>query len=815
MKLTSLFLALSMILLTAFPAASQQVLNSDNLRSVQVDLLSDEEISSYYQKAKSSGLSDEQLFRLAADRGMPAEQISKLKARLSSLTMGPSKKVQTEAEADKMKSERISAEASKPMVMKVPRDSSIFGSELFSEVSSVFEPNYKIATPASYILGPGDELVIQVFGYSEQTYNVTVNAEGSIYIPNVGPIGVSGMSVEDASSRIRNKLATTIYKAIRSGQTRVQVSLGRIKSISVTVIGQATKPGTYTVPSLSTVFNLLYLCGGPSGQGSFRTIELIRGNKVYRTIDIYAFLLRGDRKDNVLLQDQDVIRIPYYNTRVTMLGQVKREGKFEMLPRETLDQLMTYCGGFADSAYKAVVKVIRIADTGRLLADIPAAQFGSFVPQSGDAFSVGKAPSRFNNRVMVKGAVFRAEDYELKPGMQLRSLLEVAGLRPDTYRERGLISRLNDDQTLSSISFNINQVMEGKVQIALQREDIVSISSVYDLKDAQVVEIQGEIRNPNKYAFRKDMTVRDLLLLAGGLTEAADAASVEISRRIVNMDVASEAYTQAEIIRLDLRGEGDAGKNNMLLKPFDVVTIRPRGSFEVQRRVMLAGQVLSPGPYVLQTSKETISSLIRRAGGFKSSADSSSISIRRVTSLGLSGEERQRTIEKLLSIDRDSLVKNPSLRETYLRNVDFLSVNVQNIKDDPGGPEDLILEDGDYIEVARASNLVRVSGEVYHASMLPFEGGASAHYYIKRSGNFTSNARRKRTFVIYPDGRAKSVKSFLFFKSYPDVTARSEIYVPSKDKEGKKGLTTGEWIAISSIIASLTTMAITIANAFQ
>jgi protein involved in polysaccharide export with SLBB domain len=279
------------------------------------------------------------------------------------------------------------------------------------------------------------------------------------------------------------------------------------------------------------------------------------------------------------------------------------------------------------------------------------------------------------------------------------------------------------------------------------------------------------------------------------------------------VDILSASYTQAEVIRIDLSKGLEGTSANELLKPFDLILVRSKGGYERQRSVSVGGQVLSPGKYALESSKETISQVIKRAGGFRGSADSSSISIRRVTNYSLSTEERQRAVERLLNVSRDSLLANPELRNSYLNQVDFLSVNVHKIKENPGGPEDLILEDGDYIEIARASNLVRISGEVFHPSLLAHEEGATAKYYIKRSGNFTTSSRRSKTFVIYPDGHAKSVKRFLFIRSYPKVTPRSEVFVPSKDREGKKALSTAEWIAISSIAATLATMTISVVNA--
>jgi protein involved in polysaccharide export with SLBB domain len=699
---------------------------------------------------------------------------------------------------------------------KMKRDSTIFGYELFAETSTVFEPNFKIATPASYTLGPGDEVVIQVFGYSEQTYNLTVNAEGSIYIPNVGPVQVSGLTMEDASGRIRSKLASTIYKAIRSGQTRVQVSLGKMRTISVSVIGQAGKPGTYSVSSLTTLFNMLYLCGGPSDQGSFRKIELIRGNKVFRSVDLYGFLLRGDRMDNVLLRDQDIIRIPYYETRVMVSGEVKRPGQFEMNGDENLDQLLTFCGGFSDSAYRGLVKAVRVSDQGRQLVDITQGQFGSFIPRPGDHLVVSKAINRYLNRVRLDGAVFRPGEFELKPGMQLKDLLDLAGgLKQDAYVERGFIARLNADLTPTSLSFNVRDVLAGTEKIELQREDFITISSLFDLRDSFAVEVLGDIRKPGKFLYRQNLQLKDVLIQAGGFAESADLSSIEISRKVLVADITASEYQQAEIIKVDMSNGLNSAEGNQPLAPGDVVVVRPKGTYTNQRRVSAIGELVNPGQFVLQSSRERISTLVARAGGFKSTADSSSITIKRIVAKGISESEKQRMAQRLLRINRDSLNNNPELREAYFSSIDFLSVNVAKIKESPGGTEDVLLEDGDVIEVARASNLVRVSGEVYHPGLLPYEGKSNAKYYINRSGSFTSNARRSRTFVVYPDGRAKSVNKFLFFKSYPTVTSRSEIYVPSKDKEGKKSLSTGEWIAISSIMATLATMTITIVEALK
>lgn len=818
MKLTG-FLLLTIFQLMLATNSFGQALAADNLRTVEIADLSDEDILAYYNKAISAGISEDQLFALAMQKGLPELQVQKLKDRLASIRSSVTSKnaaILQQPAGSKSLEKKTAPDALASGTQKVLRDSSIFGAELFTEVSNVFEPNYKIATPSGYILGPGDELLLQVFGYSEQSYNLKVTAEGFVYIQNVGPIQIAGLSVDEAAAKIKNKLAATIYKAIRSGQTKISVTLQQIRSIQVSVMGQAIRPGNYSVNSLTTLFNLLYLCGGPSNNGSFRNIELIRGDKVYRKVDLYSYLLRGDRKDNVLLQDQDIIRIPYYQSRVTIEGEVRRNGKFELLANENLDQLFTYSGGFSDSAYRSAIKVIRISDTGRILADVTAENFAGFIPKSGDIIRVSKALTKFNNRVTIRGAVYRPGDYELKPGMQLKELITLAGgLKPDAYKERGIIARLKDDLTAASISFHVGNISSGKEQLTLVKEDVVTITSIFDLKDEQTIDVQGMVRMPGKFQYRENLTIKDALLLSGGFADGADLSAIEISRRMGSVDVSTDTYRQAEIIQLNLKGGLEDSSANIVLKPFDVIIVRARGGYEKQRAVYLMGQVVTPGIYPLGNSKETISQVIERAGGFKGSADSSSISIRRVANFGLSSEERQKAVERLLRVSRDSLLADAEMRRKFLNDIDFLSVNVEKIKNNPGGPEDLILEDGDYIEVARASNLVRVSGEVYHPGLLPFEKGANAYYYIKRSGNFTGNSRKVKTFVIYPDGRAKSVKRFLIFKSFPEVTPRSEIFIPAKDKDGKKSLSTGEWIAISSVVATLTTLAVTVINALK
>ena len=812
MKLTRLSALLLALVLYALPSLSQ-VLNADNLQNVKIETISNDELQAYYQKAMASGLSQDQLFKLAADRGLPNEQIVILKNRIALLASGASPVAadKTKAKPVAEDNNRTLTDADKVSQFRLIRDSSIFGNELFTTASLGFESSSRIATPASYTLGPGDELMINVYGFSEQTYKLIVSNEGAIYIPNVGPIMVSGLTIGDATAKIKARLGATIYKAINSGQTKVQVVLANIRSIQVTVIGQASRPGTYTVSSLTTLFNLLYECGGPSDLGSYRNIEVIRDNKTIRIVDLYAYLLRGDKKGNLLLQEQDVVRIPYYDSRVKIEGEVRRPGKYEAKTGENFDQLLTYAGGFTDSAWRSSVKVTRIQDKGIVLNDLPATDFSAYLPQTGDRYLVTKGLSRYANRVVISGAVLRPGEYELKEGLTLKQLIENAGgLRPDAFPERGEISRLNTNLTPSSIAFNAAQVLNNTGDVPMKAEDKVLIPSVYDMKDQASLQVEGEVRKPGTFIFQDNITLKDVITKAGGFTNNANTASIEVSRRI-KPDMLNSAPLQAEIIQVDLSTGLQPNGKDLILMPFDNIVIRPLAGVAATRAVYVDGQVLNTGKFVLTGPGDRISQILKRTGGFTSSADSSSISIKRYASLGINKEERQKTIERILKINRDSLINNPNLREDYLKDVEMLSVNVAKIKEAPGGNEDLILEDGDIISISRASSLVRVSGEVYHPTSLPYESNTDAKFYIKRTGSYTSTARRSKVFVIYPDGRAKSVKRFLWFKNYPEIVPRSEIFVPSK-AEKAKGITTAEWLAISTIAASLGGLIIGIIN---
>ncbi|WP_432713605.1 SLBB domain-containing protein, partial [Pedobacter sp.] len=487
---------------------------------------------------------------------------------------------------------------------------------LFKNSNITFEPNLRMATPKSYVIGPDDELLIDLSGDNEASYKLKVSPEGIIRIQYVGNISVGGLTIEQATSKIRSNLSGT-YPSLRSGRTQVAINLGNIRSIKITMVGEVEKPGSYTLSSLSTVFNALNASGGPNLNGSFRKIQVIRNNRIVSTIDVYDFLLNGIQKNNIRLQDQDVINVPVYQSRVEMSGEVKRPALFEVLSTESLEDVLRFAGGFSNQAYTAKIKVLQNTNKERKISDVEAEQFATYGPLNGDKYIVETILDRFENRVEINGAVFRPGPFELEKGLTLKGLINKAeGLTEDAFLNRGYINRLNANNTLALISFDVAKVMAGtENDIVLQREDKVTISSLFDLRDEYKVSIQGEVRQPGTFGYADNMSLEDVIQMAGGLNEGATPNRIEVSRRIKNSDATSASARTAEVFTVNIDQSLRIVDQNFKLMPFDVISIRSSEGYQVQKQVKLEGEVLYPGTYTITQKNERISDLITRAGG--------------------------------------------------------------------------------------------------------------------------------------------------------------------------------------------------------
>lgn len=814
----SLFL-LSFLIFTGVHSAHAQNINSMNFGTINVDNLSDQQIRQFMMKAQQSGMSDDQIAQLALSKGMNPVQLQKLKARIAQLSVSDSTRLQsitgitdttqgtftgglkTQGASDTLLNMENALNALRPK---------IFGEELFNNPNMTFEPNLNIPTPPNYQLGPNDELVIDIYGYSQADYHLTVSNEGSVNIPFIGIVYVNGLTMAEATKRITAKLAT-VYSAIKTGKTSVQVSLGRIRSIKVTIMGEVTKPGTYTLPSLATVFNALYASGGPNQNGSFRDIEVIRNSKVVDTMDVYDFLMSGDQSHNIRLQDQDIIRIPVYQDRVQIMGQVKRPGIYEMKPDESLQNLITYAGGFSDSAYTATIKAVRLTSTEKEVTDISSANFAAFHPQNGDKYSVSAILDRYKNRVIIDGAVYRPGQYALSNGLTLSALIkDASGLREDAFLPRGYIVRQNPDLTTSTIQFDVAKLVDGQEpDIPLQREDVVHIYSIFDLRDQYAVMIEGSVRKPGTYKYADSMTLEDLIMQAGGFAVGATPQRIEISRRTMNSNPNSSDAQLAKVFLVNVDRNLAMNATKFVLDPFDEVTVRNAPGYAVQKQVRVEGEVLYPGLYTITSRNERISGLIKRAGGLTAFAYPAGASLKRIPETTEQADTSlKRQLQRLQgSMGGDSAGINNTLLQQSNQN-DYVGIHLEKVLQDPGSKYDLFIQNGDVLDVPRQLQTVQVEGQVLYPVTTPYDERRGIKYYISQAGGFSLKAKKRRLYVVYANGYVRSTSGFLFFRHYPQVEPGSQIFVPVKP-EGRK-MSAAEVLGLSTGAASLTAVILTI-----
>ncbi|NQX55260.1 SLBB domain-containing protein [Pedobacter panaciterrae] len=835
---------------------SQSAFSQTNYADVKVDDLTDTQIRQLMQRAESVGYNDAQLEQMAAAQGMNATEIQKLRLRVEKIRKqeggqsndksdgnGSNKNQQNGNELDRtrgfdkqnvrdttknnnktdssgnLKTKKALEEEKLEEMKKLfeglkPK---IFGEDLFKNENLTFEPNLRMATPKSYVVGPDDELLIDLSGDNEANYKLKVSPDGTIRLQYVGLISVGGLTIEQATSKIRSSMAST-YPSLRSGRTSVSVTLGNIRSIKVTVIGEVVKPGSYTVPSLFTVFNALYESGGPNRNGSFRKIQVVRNNKVVSTIDVYDFLLNGIQLNNIRLQDQDVINVPVYQTRVEMAGEVKRPALYEALNTETLEDMVRFAGGFSNDAYTAQIKVLQKTNKERKITDVPADDYNKYNPLNGDKYVVEAILDRFENRVEISGAVFRPGQFELDENLTLKQLIDKAdGLKEDAFLNRGYISRLNADNSLSLLSFDVAKVLAGtEADIKLQREDKVTISSIFDLREEYKVTIQGEVREPGTFEYGDNMNLESLIQMAGGFKEGATPNRIEISRRIKNSDATSASAQTAEVFTVNVDQNLKIQERDFTLKPFDIVSIRSSESYQVQRQVKVEGEVLYPGTYTITKKDERISDIMKRAGGLSPLAYVEGASLKRTGGAEAraidSLERRKEEKEKLMNLQRlkQSGAKDTTTFEKDIQVLrsDLVGIDLVRILKKPLSRNDLIVEDGDVIRVPKELQTVRVTGEVLKPNSIVYIKGRTFKGYVDGAGGFSYNAYKKGAYIVYSNGSVAAAKRFLFFNNYPQVKPGAEIFVPKRAEREKMNVQA--WIGISTAFASLAAIVVSL-----
>lgn len=800
------------ILITCFTAGVTEIhsqtksLNAQDLSTVRSADISDAQLRAYMVRGRSEGISPQQAMDMARARGLSPAVANELMQRMRALeTAGmASNGTQTHLRSDN--SEPVDlidtiefVEDDKPF---------IFGSTLFKRGLAGFEPSMNIPTPVNYVLGPGDELVIDIWGATTNLHQLTVSPEGTVTIDNLGPVYVHGLTIEEADKRVIEKLKQ-LYRGLRPGQadqtTFARVSLGRVRTIQVTVMGEVNVPGSYSVSSLATVFNALYKSGGPNRIGSYRNIEVIRGNKVVSRLDVYDLLLRGDQQQNIRLNDQDIIRVSPLVTRVEIRGEVKRPGLYEAGEKESLADLIGFAGHFTDSAYTRQVSVQRNTETERMIVSVNRDNFASFPMQNGDVVSVDPILNRFANRVTISGAVWRPGDYELTEGFTLSQLIQQAeGLKPDVFRERAVINRLDERHDFSVVAFNVDQVLSQPeyYDIVLQPEDEVIIRSIHDMREERMVYLGGEIRKAGSYQFRDGMTLEDLILIGEGFKSSASEARIEINRRIIGEAAPARRGTRlAETFvfsverNLALREEA----RRFELQPNDQVFVRARPDYQVQQTITIQGEVMFPGTYAITDRNERISDIIRRAGGLTDEAFVPGATLMRTS-------QQLERVETVLETGLSEVVDLTKDKES------FIGINLGTILSKPGTRDDLFVRPGDVIKVPAELQTVRVSGGVLRDSEIRYIKGKDLRYYIKGSGGYAQNARKSRAYVVYANGDVDTRSRYLFFGISPEITPGAEIIIPQRVE--RPPMTPGERISIFSSVVSMAAVVITAMSRF-
>ena len=659
-------------------------------------------------------------------------------------------------------------------------DKKVFGANLFQTELLTFEPDMRIATPKNYQLGPDDELNIAIFGDVLDNFKVKVSPEGTVKILNIAPIYVNGLTIEVASERIISRLRQLYQGLNKPGSgSSAQVTLGNVRSIKVTLTGEITYPGTYTVSSLATVFNALYVAGGPSKNGSFRTIRVVRGNKVVRTLDLYDFLLRADQTNNIHLNDQDVIRVGDYENRVELLGEVKRPMIYEMVKGETFKDLLRFAGGFTEKAYTYTINVRRNTSREIRLMNITQDKVESFLPNNGDIYTIGTIIERFENKVEVEGAIFRPGIYAIEAGLTtIKDLIKKSeGLREDAFLSRATLVRRKENYDPEIMSIDLGKILRGEAaDIALQREDVLKIYSIADLREKRFVNILGEVNQPGEFEYKEGMRVGDLILMSKGLKESASFANLELARRIINHGDSNKNAEKIEIISLTIDGSLQVSNegSQLVLQPFDIVSIRKAPNYEEQRSVLVVGMVNYPGSYAIQNNKQKISDIITRAGGLRA----------------------------------EGYLEGAKL----VRGKITVGVNLKEILSNPASQENLQLMAGDELSIPRLLQTVKLTGSVQNPLAVSYKEDYTLKEYIAEAGGFTANANRSKTYVTYANGISNQIRKFFIFKKNPRIEPGAEIFIPALPENSKKGLTAAEAIGLTSSLVSVALTMITLIN---
>ena len=798
-RLATIIIALSSFAFFSVPAMAQ---------------MSDDAVYNYVEDGLASGKSQETIIKELATRGVTKAQAERIKKRLEDMH-GATDAVRSVSASDTRSrkpgqslditviEEEMPTASVVTTTPAVPDSLQVFGHNIFNNRNLSFAPSENIATPENYKLGPGDEVIIDIWGTNQNTIRQTISPDGFINIEGIGLVYLTGMKVKEADSYMRRQL-NKIYSVDGEGaQSEIKLTLGAIRTIQVNVMGEVAAPGTYFLSSLSSVYHALYRAGGFSDLGSVRDIELIRDGKKKADIDIYDFIIKGQSSEDVTLQEGDIILVPTYESLVSAYGKVRRPMIDEMKEGETVKDLIAYAGGFTGNAYKGNVNLERKNGREYQVLTVMEDEYPSFAVMDGDVMTVGTMIDRYENRLEIKGAVYRPGTYQYSDRIRtVKQLVAIAdGLKGDAFTNRAIIQRELPDYTIETVSFDLKKVLSGEApDVELKPNDILTISSIHELEDVGFITVYGEVATPGSFVFAKNTTLEDIIMQAGGLLESASTVKVDVSRRLKDSHATEATDTLSRLYTFEIKDgfvvDGDA---DFILEPYDNVYVRRSPSYNIQNHVRVEGEILFPGTYALAQKNSRLSDLVKQAGGASEWAyvKGSRLS-RRMTP-----EEKLRMQSTLDMLDntRDSLdASKLNIAETYVVGID-LEAALAN----PGGDADIPLRDGDVLLIPEHLNIVKISGNVLYPNVVSYNSNMTIKDYIQMAGGYGFDAKRSRAYVVYLNGTVKKAKKL----NKTVVQPGCEIIVPQRKK---KEDSLQKILSVATTSSSIATMLATMYN---
>ncbi len=786
----------------SFSYISAQELNMEQLSSINVDNLSNDQIRSFWEKAQSQGYTLSDLENLAKLKGVPQIQISKLNQRILML---PSKQKVVSKTTIVEKQEGIDTFGITDNKNIDIKKSKVFGFDFFQNPKISFAPNVNMPTPENYIVGTGDELTIDVWGAAENSFSQKIDNQGNINLNMIGKIRVGGLNFNEVKTKINSALRQ-IYSGISASEgsynkVYTSVSIGNVRTVKVNIIGEVQVPGTYSLNALSTLLNALYACGGPTETGSFRDIQLIRNGNKIATFDVYNFLLKGSQEGNLNLNDQDIIIVPPYKNQVEVKGNVKREGFYEIKDNENLATLIDFFGGFKANAYKDNLVIERIVGAKREVKEVSYSQANTFIMKSGDKLTVQKLSDIYHNKISIGGAVYQPGNYAYTEGMSALDLINrAAGVLDQAHLERGLLFRTTNRVDKQTLNFSVKDLLDKKINLPLQANDSLFIFSNDNIKNKQFVRIEGAVKNPKSVPFMEGLKAEDLIIMAGGFTEGADASTIHLSRQVNDENF----KTISEVQHISLSPDLKVSSGSVTLQPNDIITVRYQKGYSAQQLIKIEGEISFPGHYSILTKDERISDFIERAGGITPYAYLKGATLIRKMK-DLSDKEQIKQLQELNNATNEIKIEKIGNDNEYR-----VGINLEKIMKNKNSYQNLILKNEDILIIPSEKQTVEVKGLVLAPSLVQYEKGKTLKSYVNNAGGFANNARKRAAYVMYANGSIEGTRNFLFFKSYPKIEPGSIIIIPEKPE--RKSLSTTETISITT---ALTTLMILIYNTFK